>query len=103
MNCPHCKTVKTLVTDSRPHGRHIKRRRVCETCGSRFWTIEAACLDPIVEGPNASMFTFVGIDDMVLRIENPLLLNTTDKIVLRRCIRVLDRLAPDNLDIARRS
>lgn len=42
MHCPECHAHETKVIDSRPadDGAAIRRRRVCETCGSRFTTYE---------------------------------------------------------------
>ncbi|MDR0367399.1 MAG: transcriptional regulator NrdR, partial [Rickettsiales bacterium] len=42
MKCPFCNSPDTQVKDSRiaDDGSHIKRRRSCEVCGSKFNTIE---------------------------------------------------------------
>ena|SRR5690606_2040628 len=42
MRCPQCHAVETRVIDSRPsdEGATIRRRRLCETCGTRFTTYE---------------------------------------------------------------
>lgn len=40
MNCPYCKSIDTIVKDSRPSGDTIRRRRLCNKCGRRFSTYE---------------------------------------------------------------
>ena len=42
MRCPTCGSLETQVKDSRPteDSNVIRRRRVCETCNSRFTTFE---------------------------------------------------------------
>ena len=42
MRCPSCSADETRVVDSRPveAGAAIRRRRQCESCGSRFTTYE---------------------------------------------------------------
>jgi transcriptional repressor NrdR len=42
MRCPGCGNLRDRVVDSRQaeDGRSIRRRRECETCGSRFTTFE---------------------------------------------------------------
>jgi transcriptional repressor NrdR len=50
MRCPFCKAADTRVIDSRviEDGKVIKRRRVCDECGSRFNTYERIENIPIV-------------------------------------------------------
>ncbi len=50
MRCPFCKALDTRVIDSRviEDGKVIKRRRVCDECGSRFNTYERIETIPIV-------------------------------------------------------
>ena len=40
MRCPFCSNEDSQVKDSRPteDNTAIRRRRICETCGSRFTT-----------------------------------------------------------------
>lgn len=40
--CPQCGSIRSVVIDSRgrPNRRAVRRRRRCETCGEKFWTIE---------------------------------------------------------------
>ena len=42
MRCPFCSNEDSQVKDSRPteDNTAIRRRRICETCGSRFTTFE---------------------------------------------------------------
>lgn len=42
MRCPFCSSEDTAVKDSRPteDGAAIRRRRICQACGSRFTTFE---------------------------------------------------------------
>jgi transcriptional regulator NrdR family protein len=40
MQCEHCKSTKSTVTDSRASGDTIRRRRECLGCGQRFTTYE---------------------------------------------------------------
>lgn len=42
MRCPHCDHTDTRVIDSRPadQQRAIRRRRLCDACGTRFTTYE---------------------------------------------------------------
>lgn len=40
MDCPHCGSKSLIVTDSRGHRGHIRRRRTCSDCGHRFFTKE---------------------------------------------------------------
>lgn len=39
MNCPMCNE-KTKIIDSRPEDDFVRRRRVCEGCYYRFFTVE---------------------------------------------------------------
>lgn len=39
MKCPWCE-FDTQVTDSRPRGTYVYRRRICMRCQHRFTTIE---------------------------------------------------------------
>ncbi len=50
MRCPFCKALDTRVIDSRviEDSKVIKRRRVCDECGSRFNTYERIETIPIV-------------------------------------------------------
>ncbi len=41
MRCIKCDAPETLVTDSRPNERAIRRRRRCPACAHRFTTWEA--------------------------------------------------------------
>lgn len=38
--CPECGSFKLIVSDSRPSGDYIRRRRTCLICGLRFTTME---------------------------------------------------------------
>ena len=40
MRCPHCKSDKHKVLDTRVAGDAIRRRRRCDACGLRFTTYE---------------------------------------------------------------
>lgn len=40
--CPHCDGRLSGVTDSRPEGKAIKRRRKCFVCEGRFTTFEVS-------------------------------------------------------------
>ena len=42
MHCPFCSAPDTQVKDSRERidGKSVKRRRICNECGSRFTTLE---------------------------------------------------------------
>ena len=40
MKCPRCKAYGLSITDSRPDGETIRRRRRCLNCGYRFTTYE---------------------------------------------------------------
>jgi transcriptional repressor NrdR len=42
MRCPYCNGLESQVKDSRPDEDDgtIRRRRVCETCGAKFTTVE---------------------------------------------------------------
>ena len=50
MRCPFCSNEDTQVKDSRPteDNTAIRRRRVCDTCGSRFTTFERIQLGDLV-------------------------------------------------------
>ena len=50
MLCPFCREKDTSVVDSRPteDGAAIRRRRVCDACGSRFTTFERIQLRDLV-------------------------------------------------------
>jgi len=50
MRCPFCSNEDTQVRDSRPteENTSIRRRRVCEQCGSRFTTFERIQLRDLV-------------------------------------------------------
>jgi len=50
MRCPHCLSVETRVVDSRPaeEGATLRRRRLCETCGTRFSTHERVIQAPLI-------------------------------------------------------
>ena len=50
MRCPFCSNEDSQVKDSRPteDNTAIRRRRICETCGSRFTTFERIQLRDLV-------------------------------------------------------
>jgi transcriptional repressor NrdR len=50
MRCPFCQNEDTQVKDSRPteDGAAIRRRRQCDSCGSRFTTFERVQLRDLV-------------------------------------------------------
>ncbi|MBL8537185.1 MAG: transcriptional repressor NrdR [Hyphomonadaceae bacterium] len=50
MRCPFCSNEDTQVKDSRPteDGAAIRRRRLCDKCGSRFTTFERVQLRDLV-------------------------------------------------------
>ena len=50
MRCPFCSNEDSLVKDSRPTDDNtaIRRRRVCEQCGSRFTTFERIQLRDLI-------------------------------------------------------
>lgn len=50
MRCPFCQNEDTQVKDSRPteDGACIRRRRLCEKCGSRFTTFERVQLRELI-------------------------------------------------------
>jgi transcriptional repressor NrdR len=61
MRCPFCSSEDTAVKDSRPteDGSAIRRRRICQACGSRFTTFERVQLrELIVIKRNSSRETF---------------------------------------------
>jgi len=43
--CPSCNSTMTVVKDSRPHDRTIRRKRECSRCGTRFNTHETSEAD----------------------------------------------------------
>ncbi len=50
MRCPFCSNEDTQVKDSRPteDNTAIRRRRICDTCGSRFTTFERIQLRDLI-------------------------------------------------------
>ncbi|MBN9565753.1 MAG: transcriptional repressor NrdR [Alphaproteobacteria bacterium] len=50
MRCPFCSSEDTAVKDSRPteDGSAIRRRRICQACGSRFTTFERVQLRELI-------------------------------------------------------
>ncbi|MBY0565050.1 MAG: transcriptional regulator NrdR [Hyphomonadaceae bacterium] len=50
MRCPFCSNEDTQVKDSRPteDGAAIRRRRLCDKCGSRFTTFERVQLRELI-------------------------------------------------------
>ena len=61
MRCPFCSNEDSQVKDSRPteDNTAIRRRRICETCGSRFTTFERIQLrDLIVVKTNGQKESF---------------------------------------------
>ena len=50
MRCPFCSNEDTQVKDSRPteDNTSIRRRRICDQCGSRFTTFERIQLRDLV-------------------------------------------------------
>lgn len=50
MRCPSCQYNGTRVVDSRPvdDNKEIRRRRECESCGSRFTTFEKVEETPLI-------------------------------------------------------
>ena len=61
MRCPFCSNEDSQVKDSRPteDNTAIRRRRICEQCGSRFTTFERIQLrDLIVAKSNGQKETF---------------------------------------------
>lgn len=43
--CPECGSSQTSVSDSRSHEDGRRRRRLCESCGCKFSTIEMTIKD----------------------------------------------------------
>jgi transcriptional regulator NrdR family protein len=47
--CPDCKSENTYVMYTNPHDSGATRRRYeCRACGRRFFTMEVAALDPVL-------------------------------------------------------
>ncbi|MFP4066229.1 MAG: hypothetical protein ACLFS5_01890 [Spirochaetaceae bacterium] len=46
MQCPQCGSDKTRVKYTDSWGSFVRRRRVCASCGYRFWTVEVVQLQP---------------------------------------------------------
>lgn len=40
MKCPNCQSLNVFVLDSRPQEGMVRRRRGCDSCGTRFSTVE---------------------------------------------------------------
>lgn len=49
MHCPYCRHTESRVVDSRVQedGTVIRRRRLCQSCGRRFGTVESAMLSVV--------------------------------------------------------
>lgn len=47
MRCPACESEDTRVIDSRTTSDSVRRRRECQTCGSRFTTFERVEMRPL--------------------------------------------------------
>ena len=45
MKCPKCKCTSSYVIDTRDAGSYIRRRRVCNKCGTRYSTFELSKLE----------------------------------------------------------
>lgn len=60
MRCPQCLADDTKVIDSRPaeQGHAIRRRRLCEGCGSRFTTYERPALVAMVRKRSGNVEPF---------------------------------------------
>lgn len=41
LTCPECGSVRLKVTDSRPSGDKVRRRRKCLNCAAKFTTFES--------------------------------------------------------------
>ena len=51
MKCPNCQSLNVFVLDSRPQEGMVRRRRECDSCGTRFSTVEIMADDhaPLVK------------------------------------------------------
>ena len=45
MKCPKCKCKESYVIDTSDEGSYIRRRRVCNKCGTRYSTFELSKLE----------------------------------------------------------
>ena len=59
MQCPRCKAYGLSITDSRPDGKTIRRRRKCLNCGYRFTTYEISAEDYTKVKDNEALVTDV--------------------------------------------
>ena len=60
MKCPKCKCKDSYVIDTRDTGAYIRRRRVCNKCGTRYSTFELS---------NAEYLELKAVKKMVDRIK----------------------------------
>ena len=93
MRCPFCSNEDTQVKDSRPteDNTAIRRRRICEQCGSRFTTFERIQLrDLIVIKTNGQKEVF-DRDKMYRAISLALRKRTVDQDKIEKIVNAIVR------------
>ena len=93
MRCPFCSNEDSQVKDSRPteDNTAIRRRRICEQCGSRFTTFERIQLrDLIVAKSNGQKETF-DRDKMYRAISLALRKRTVDQDKIEKIVNAIVR------------
>ena len=88
MKCPFCSSENTRVIDSRPadDNNSIRRRRMCDECGTRFTTYEKVETIPLIvikKDNNREQYDRAKIEAGVLRAchKRPISANDINKLI----------------------
>ena len=93
MRCPFCSNEDTQVKDSRPteDNTSIRRRRICDQCGSRFTTFERIQLRDLVVIKNNGQKEIFDRDKMYRAISLALRKRTVDQDKIEKIVNAIVR------------
>ena len=93
MRCPFCSNEDTQVKDSRPteDNTAIRRRRICEQCGSRFTTFERIQLRDLVVIKSNGQREVFGRDKMYSSLSMALRKRNIDQEKIEKIVNAIVR------------
>ena len=93
MRCPFCSNQDSQVKDSRPteDNTAIRRRRICEQCGSRFTTFERIQLRDLIVLKNNGQKEIFDRDKMFRAISLALRKRTVDQDKIEKIVNAIVR------------
>ncbi len=93
MRCPFCSNEDSQVKDSRPteDNTAIRRRRICDQCGSRFTTFERIQLRDLIVVKNKGQKEIFDRDKMFRAISLALRKRTVDQDKIEKIVNAIVR------------